>query len=232
MYCKKCGNQLDDGMQFCSYCGEKCSESPNETALPNNQNTQDSLIERILRFICMAVFVITVFVGVVQLLTSNIVGALIILLIAILSFVFILQKKKIAKIKSRCTNAIAKKLLVIAIYLLLSVVMFISIGVGGMLANESSANPKTTATSYAQLTLENSLRNPDSLQIHNTDVKISVEDENYHYYNIIIEYSAQNGFGGYNRNTYEILVKVSKDNHKASRATAKEYSDALTNHLN
>lgn len=55
----------------------------------------------------------------------------------------------------------------------------------------------------------------------------------YHYYSITIDYSAQNGFGGYNRdNDYDVLVKVSKTTNKASEATTEEYLDAITKYNN
>jgi hypothetical protein len=113
--------------------------------------------------------------------------------------------------------------------------MFTSVGIGASLgdSSSSSSNPDTIAVSYAESVLKGRLKNPDSLQIHSSKIHVDFEHGDYHYYSITIDYSAQNGFGGYNRdNDYDVLVKVNKTTNKASEATTEEYLDAITKYNN
>ena len=233
MFCKKCGNQIDDNALFCSNCGEKCSAE--SITIEQNVNTKQktSFGEKFLRFINIVAIICTILVGTINLLVSNVLGGVIMLLTAILLIVFVFRKKQIAKIKGKIANATARKLIMTVIYLLLPIVMFTSIGIGATFGDSSSANPDTVATLYAESVLESRLKNPESLQIHSTKIYVDFEWGDYHYYSITIDYSAQNGLGGYNRDTdYDVLVKVYKPTNKASTATTEEYLEAITNYNN
>ena len=71
------------------------------------------------------------------------------------------------------------------------------------------------------------LKNPESFQLHSILVKYEFEYEDYHYYSVSIDYSAQNGFGGYNRDDdYDIYLKVNNDTDKPKEIYYTEYSDA------
>ena len=63
------------------------------------------------------------------------------------------------------------------------------------------------AANLAKETLQSNLKNPESLQAHNYTFRaytkdISSLDRKIDYIEIYWDYSAQNGFGGYNRSTY------------------------------
>ena len=235
MFCKKCGSQLDDNALFCSNCGEKCSSDVGATE--QKTNVKISIGEKVLRFINIVVMVFAVCFGVINLLLSNIIGGIIILLTTILLIVFVFRKKQISKIKNRIVSITTRKIVVTIIYLLMPVIMFASVGFGSSLmdmddlTSSSLENPNLIAVSYAEAELKSNLKNPASLQIHSTKISVEFEYEGYHYYSITIDYSAQNGFGGYNRNDdYDVLVKVSKATNTASVITSKEYLDAITNY--
>lgn len=112
-----------------------------------------------------------------------------------------------------------KKILV----LILATLMLLSFAGCGWGSPE--VDSRKTAIKYAETTLKSKLKNPDALQIHDTSVMSSFEYGDYFYYNIKLDYSAQNGFGGYNRDTYDVNVKVSKTNEKASEVSNTEYVD-------
>ena len=235
MYCEKCGTQLNDNALFCSNCGEKCSAAINITEPPTLVKKKTFGGEKFLRFINIVAIIFTMFIGVINLLVSNIVGGIIMVLSTMLLIIFVFRKKQITKIKDKLVNFKACKLTIVVIYLLLPVVMFTSVGIGNSFedGNSSSSNPDTIAVSYAESVLKGRLKNPDSLQIHSSKIYVDFEYGNYHYYSITIDYSAQNGFGGYNRdNDYDVLVKVSKATNKASEATTEEYLDAITKYNN
>ena len=72
MYCKKCGAQLDDNALFCSNCGEKCLADINITEPSEPVKKKTSGGEKILRFINIVAIIFTMFIGVINLLVSNI----------------------------------------------------------------------------------------------------------------------------------------------------------------
>ena len=80
-------------------------------------------------------------------------------------------------------------------------------------SNNNSANKDNTeslndsAIKVAKAILQNNLKNPRSLQIHSADVTLAGIDDDYNQiYIVTIDYSAQNGFGGMNRDTYTIKL--------------------------
>lgn len=122
------------------------------------------------------------------------------------------------------------RVLVVATLILVFILILRSCsGCNGANNNGSSSNPDKIALSYAENILKSRLKNPESLQIHSSKIYVDFEWGDYHYYSITIDYSAQNGFGGYNRdNDYDVLVKVHKTTKKASEPTTSEYLDAIT----
>ena len=73
------------------------------------------------------------------------------------------------------------------------------------------------ASELAKETLKSNLKNPESLQAHEYTFRaytydISSPDRKIDYIQIIWDYSAQNGFGGYNRTKYSIIIRNTHDN--------------------
>lgn len=78
------------------------------------------------------------------------------------------------------------------------------------------------AVASVETSLKDRLKNPESLQIHNTTiVGDSYEDDSDYFCEITIDYSAQNGFGGYNRDTITAYIKIAK-----ATGTVMELSEA------
>lgn len=68
----------------------------------------------------------------------------------------------------------------------------------------SSFGTSTNKTAYEQIAstyLKSKLKNPDSLQVHSISSYVSNG-----YYVVSIDYSAMNGFGGYNRKTFYCMI--------------------------
>ena len=73
------------------------------------------------------------------------------------------------------------------------------------------------ASELAKETLKSNLKNPESLQAHDYTFRaytrdISSPDRKIDHIQIIWDYSAQNGFGGYNRTEYSIIIRNTWDN--------------------
>jgi len=94
----------------------------------------------------------------------------------------------------------------------------------GQHSDVNSTSNQTTEVDYQELArgfatevLRNQLKNPKSLQIHSITIEPGYhEDDESCYFAVVIDYSAQNGFGGYNRETCESYVQVSKGNSSIS----------------
>lgn len=95
-------------------------------------------------------------------------------------------------------------------------------------------DPTDLIYDFVEDEIKSILRNPNSLQINEMDIgaKVPIEDSKYLYYGIWVDYSAQNGFGGYNRETVEMYVKISKDNKGISSIAESEYTNKAVEFLN
>lgn len=80
------------------------------------------------------------------------------------------------------------------------------------------------ARSFTTEVLRSQLKNPQSLQVHSITVEPGYhEDDENCYFAVIIDYSAQNGFGGYNRETWESYVQLSKGSTNISLIDRETY---------
>ena len=214
MVCRNCGKQVPLSAGVCSECGYNVS----------------SFLEKILRLINIIVMAVSLICAFVGILAGNIWGGIILASITILSIVFVFRNCQIAKIKKIFGGAFLQRLVAVVIYCILPVIIFIGFGVWGTLDN-SVVSPKGAAESYVTRELKEDLKNPDSLKVHSSKVISEFEYGEYFYYNISIDYSAQNGFGGYNRDTYERLVKVRKSDSYATSVSIQEYKEALEGYM-
>lgn len=76
---------------------------------------------------------------------------------------------------------------------------------------QKNANYGEMAVLAVEQVLKDSLRNPESLQIHSASIEEDFyEDDSVYFCTAIVDYSAQNGFGGYNRDTIKNYVEIVK----------------------
>lgn len=75
----------------------------------------------------------------------------------------------------------------------------------------NNADYEGLAVTAVETSLKDRLKNPESLQIHNIIIENdSYEDDSVYFCAVEVDYSAQNGFGGYNRDTLKSYIKIAK----------------------
>ena len=78
-------------------------------------------------------------------------------------------------------------------------------------ANQEDISYTEIAVAAVETALKDRLKNPESLQVHSANLDgESFENDIAYFGTIIVDYSAQNSFGGYNRNTAKSYVEISK----------------------
>jgi len=88
-------------------------------------------------------------------------------------------------------------------------------------------NPKSPVFAYIGDTIKATLKNPNSLIINSISEKVdTITDDEYSYYIVDVDYSAQNGFGGYNREQKVYYAKCSNDGKAVSIISDVEYYNA------
>lgn len=95
-------------------------------------------------------------------------------------------------------------------------------------AQENKENYAEMAAAAVESALKDRLKNPESLQVHSTDLDSTYEDDNNYFCSIVVDYSAQNGFGGYNR---EILIsywQISKTTGSVTELDKVSYANLKT----
>lgn len=71
-------------------------------------------------------------------------------------------------------------------------------------------NYEDMAVAAVEAALKDRLKNPESLQIHSNNIEDCYEDDSTCFCTIVVDYSAQNGFGGYNRDTLKSYIRIAK----------------------
>lgn len=85
-------------------------------------------------------------------------------------------------------------------------------------------NYEEMAVASVETALKNRLKNPESLQIHSANLADDYfEDDTTFLGTIVVDYSAQNGFGGYNRDTVRYFVEISKEEGSAIQLDESAY---------
>lgn len=75
----------------------------------------------------------------------------------------------------------------------------------------SKVNYAEEAVSAVEADLKDRLKNPESLQIHSAILEEDpYEDDLVYFCMVAVDYSAQNGFGGYNRDTLKSYIRIVK----------------------
>lgn len=92
--------------------------------------------------------------------------------------------------------------------------------------------PIETIYNFVEEEIKSILKNPNSLIVNNIcESAEAVEDADNCYYQITVDYSAQNGFGGYNRDTAVYYIKAVKSTRLISEIPENEYVDNVNNAL-
>lgn len=106
----------------------------------------------------------------------------------------------------------------------------------GVNANQSDQVFDLNDLTYAFIEdeIKSVLRNPASLQINDMQIDTNqiVEDNEKLYYSVTVDYSAQNGFGGYNREETEFYICISKNNNNIARINESEYKNKVVDFIN
>lgn len=154
--------------------------------------------------------------------------AIVIFALTLLLHLFVFQKKRMKKIKDKFhENPKLSTIFVCVIYIVLPLVLFF--GSFEYSYYVTIGNSQAVATRYMKRTLKESLKNPESLQIHDIENQSlnQMEDEHYRYYDIVIEYSAQNGFGGYSKGRMEKYLQINKSTASVLEISMAEYIDKM-----
>ena len=222
--CQNCGYKTaKNAHKFCRYCGTAIGEAKCSVCPACNMRSRPYVIESILRVICF-VFVWISFIGsLIELLSGDILSFFICLLVPLTLCIFVIGKRSVYKIKKALARRSINPLFFVLIYLMVPLIVVLGMVVPAKIKT-NDAIARTVATEYAHEQLRNlNFKNPESLQINNTVIENEFDNELYYYYKITIDYSAQNGFGGYNRDVYEVLIKVRKTDNEAFPLDYEEY---------
>lgn len=95
-------------------------------------------------------------------------------------------------------------------------------------AREDNVNYAEMAVAAVEAALKDRLKNPESLQVHSADLDSSYEDDNNYFCAIVVDYSAQNGFGGYNRDILISYLKISKATGSVTKLDKVSYVNLKT----
>lgn len=201
-YCKYCGGIIEN--KLCSNCGT---------------HAKTTIIETLVRIFCGFLFGFFYLMSVSLFVLGNKISALILFLFVLLVQIFVFRKKQIQKFRLKILNDKKRKLKFSLIYASVPILLVIGFVITGFIDTSSSIqnfSKETRAREYSKTLLQQSLKNPSSLKVHSSSVKDSFVDEqnieatydDLTYFKIEIDYSAQNGFGGYNRDTKEYYIVV------------------------
>lgn len=196
LYCKWCGNEIKERATICVSCGEKVKKTGVDRFV--------SLIFGLVTLLLIAYTAITVITGDYVATAILVVG-----IIILLPFVKeIIRKNTIGKNGLRIGLNIARIFIVVVLFFLAQ--NFIEATEGGV---DAIATEK-----YAEIVFHENvkLKNEESFVLNDIEV-ITIEDypsdENKKYVVVSIDYSAENGFGGTNREEYivELICDTKTD---------------------
>lgn len=213
MYCSKCGQELNERDTFCSACGEKIDNVPNES----KENKKNSGILFLIISVCVQI------ISLIGSTVSGFFGAFMFavclcstLLVLILGIVCIVKSNKTKKHKGKVLGIICATLSGIAI-------VTISLGVlfGNYTARKTNIEIQKTADEAIEI-LEECLKSPRSLYVNSVVVEVKSskteviidgvkqnEDEPFDgTYTVYIDYSAENSFGGTTRSYFEVSYYI------------------------
>lgn len=219
MFCSKCGTQIEDTASFCFHCG-------NQINAQNILNTHITETKKTLRnpftkfiFISLALQILCLVLsgngGTLGAVAFGLVLALTVVIL-VLSILTIIQSKKYNK-RGRAVGIIFTVLSSLLITIVVTALLFASPNNSDNSSeNEYINNCVNTAATNSIGQLKSSLKDPSSLKInriyakvYDTRITAQFSDGTYYdggdfkgYFEIYIDYTANNSLGGTNRGYY------------------------------
>ncbi|MBP3327631.1 MAG: hypothetical protein J6L91_01845 [Clostridia bacterium] len=214
--CKSCGVKKGKIKNYCEWCGNKIDKNAIKCPICNER-----LKMKKTSFILDMIFLIIFLLYVVAFTMGRLVaGETNVLACVLIMFFGLLLSLPICKIfinNMTIGKTVIRKLINVGRYIILAVV-FIA-GCFALPADniEFSVYEQDAIDAAVELFHENvKLKNEASFQLNDTQVIIGDYNKagDYQYVTVYLDYSAQNGFGGYNRETQEIEMKFERSTGK------------------
>lgn len=211
--------------KYCRYCGGIITE--NKKCKDCGSPGKISFAETIIRFFITILFVVNyVYAAGCIFVAKMIVEGITVLIGTLLVHIFIYRKKSIQNIKIKLLHKNARKtklsLIYVGVFFSMFLILILSAAVSDSPLGNFSNNSQ--AVSYSENIVRKTLKNPSSMKINKSKVEESfTTDDGWTYYKVVIDYSAQNGFGGYNRDTEEIYVRSLQYSGIIEQISATEY---------
>lgn len=218
MFCSKCGTQIEDTASFCFRCGNQLNENVSYTPIAEtkkilrNPFTKFIFISLALQILCL---VLSGNAGTLGAVAFGLVLALAVVIL-VLSILTIIKSKKYNK-KGRAVGIVFTVLSSLLITIIVSALLFASPNNSSNSSeNQYINNCVNTAATNSIGQLKSSLKDPSSLKInkiyakvYDTRITAQFSDGTYYdggdfkgYFEIYIDYTANNSLGGANRGYY------------------------------
>lgn len=204
--CPHCGANSKKANKFCSWCGAEVD--PNAVICLNcHEKTKDGIITKFTNLISVVVAVIIIVIALAILSENAILTGILFILSAVLLLPFV---KKLIKKVTFGKKAIRTILSIVRIVLVVGLLV-----VGCMNIPETEPVPNKVYSNVATdkaleiFHSEVTLKNEASFVLNDSTVTYvdSYEgNDNLALVTVVLDYSAQNGFGGMNRDTYTVKM--------------------------
>lgn len=208
--CLKCGVKNNTTHNYCYYCGNIITNKAS-ICINCHEPIRGNILVRVLAIISLCIFPIWLLI--VAMGTENFLCTLFVLLSALpmLFVTFPIGQNLIRRIshKKRWTRFWLFLLCFILSFTLAVTPLFMDISNDNSIQSTQNNTDKSlddTAIVAAKVVLQSKLKNPQSLTINNSEVQITGNDDGNIKYTVTLDYSAQNSFGGFNRDTYTVSL--------------------------
>lgn len=218
--CKSCGVKNGKTKNYCRYCGNEIDKNAIKCT-----NCNERIKIKKFSFILDMIFIVWFFIFVVLGISMDwvVVGTkfLVFILIHLLGLILSLPIFKVLIKKLTVRSFKIRRALDIGRYLLLIIV-----AIAGPYTIPYDISPDNTEFKVIENVAVNAaveffhdnidLKNESSFVINDATIIVGDYDEtgDYQYVTVYLDYSAQNGFGGYNRETQEIEMKFERSTGK------------------
>lgn len=219
IFCSKCGTQIEDTASFCFRCGNQINiENVSNTHIAETKKTLRNPFTKFI-FISLALQILCLVLsgngGTLGAVAFGLVLTLTVVIL-VLSILTIIKSKKYNK-RGRAVGIVFTVLSSLLITIVVTALLFASPNNSGNSSeNEYINNCVNTAATNSIGQLKSSLKDPSSLKInriyakvYDTRITAQFSDGTYYdggdfkgYFEIYIDYTANNSFGGANRGYY------------------------------